>query len=157
MLHGNLESFLARLHLCNNMKTSSKNIFYATRFLLLVSMIQPCGYTCIKDLDMCCKFSYTQDVSSLWLVINLLLWVSNDACFHLLTSLLHWQSVNWSTELIQPHWDGTLPLNGCISLYIALYEEYVYSTKSNFDNSMIFFLIFTYCTLIWCDSLILSW
>jgi len=32
------ESFLARLHLCNNMnKTSSKNIFYATRFLLLVS------------------------------------------------------------------------------------------------------------------------
>ena len=39
MLHGNLESFLARLHLCNNMKTSSKNIFYATRFLLLVSMM----------------------------------------------------------------------------------------------------------------------
>ena len=33
------ESFLARLHLWNNMnKTSSKNIFYATRFLLLVSM-----------------------------------------------------------------------------------------------------------------------
>jgi len=50
---------------------------------------------------MCCSLFYTQDVSSLCLevyVINLLLWVSNDASISSIVCYTDRQSVNWSTS-----------------------------------------------------------